>query len=192
MPRYNPYRWPFKWQSRFVYDKKEQFAYKPLVIKNDKIFLNFLRYLKNSSFISYLTTIKLAKIIEKQWLKRDRDKIWRQYELFVWTYKIEWIIFWIIFFWYVSAFIKTLWYIMCLCNEIWVTQFEPWIVKPIIEYLITVQWGINLLCFICVGIFCFNIYLFYKVSTGIYPWYFRYIFIHSITLYYIFYIFSYF
>jgi hypothetical protein len=66
MPRYNPYRWPFKWQSRFVYDKKEQFAYKPLVIKNDKIFLNFLRYLKNSSFISYLTTIKLAKIIEKQ------------------------------------------------------------------------------------------------------------------------------
>jgi hypothetical protein len=151
-----------------------------------------LRYLKNSMFITYLTTMKVAKIIEKQWLKRDPDKIWRQYELFVWTYKIEWIIFWIIFFWYLIPFIKTLWYIMCLCNHIWVTQFEPWIVIPVMEYLVSVQWGINLLCFICCGIFCFNIYLLHKMATGIYPWYPWYILYHWITLYYIFYIFSYF
>jgi hypothetical protein len=66
MPRFNPYRWPFKMQSRFIYDKKPEFAYKPLVITNDKFFLNILRYLKNSMFITYLTTMKVAKIIEKQ------------------------------------------------------------------------------------------------------------------------------
>jgi len=191
MPRFNPYRWPFKYQSRFVYDKKPELAYKPLLIKEEKFFLNILRYIRNSEFITYLTTTRTAKFIEKQWFKRDPDKIWRQYELFVWSYKLQWILFWIVFFWYLIPLLKTFWYTLYLCNYIWVTMFEPSLVIPMMEYLVSVEWGVNLLCLICCVIFCFNVYLLYKKATGIGPWWPWYIFYHGITLYYIFYIFSY-
>jgi hypothetical protein len=53
-------------KNRYIYDKKPELAYKPLVIKEEKFFLNILRYIKNSAFITYLTTTKIAKIVEKQ------------------------------------------------------------------------------------------------------------------------------
>jgi hypothetical protein len=53
-------------QSRFVYDKKPELAHKPLQIKNDKLLLNFLRYLKNSAIVGYIITTPIAKAIEKQ------------------------------------------------------------------------------------------------------------------------------
>jgi hypothetical protein len=192
MPRFNPYNWPFKYQSRFVYDKKVQHAYVPLIPSKDKFFLNFLRYLKNSSFISYIKSSKLGKIIEKEWVKRDPDIRYRQYEIFIWIYKLQWIIFWTIILWYLISIIKTLVYIVCIFKDVWIRDVEPSFIIPLMKYLLSVQWGINILCFICCFLFSYNFYLFYKVSTGIMPWYFRYIFVHIITLYPIFYIFSYF
>ncbi len=192
MPRFNPYKWPFKYQSRFVYDKKVQHAYIPLEPNKNKPFLKFLRYLKNSWIVNYFKTTRLGKFIEKNWVKRDPDIRFRQYEIFIWLYKLQWAIFWIVLWWYIIGIVKSLTYIVCSFYEMWVRDIEPRVMIPMIEYLKTVEWGINLLCFICCFLFCYNLYLFYRVSTGIMPWYFRYIFVHIITLYPIFYIFSYF
>jgi hypothetical protein len=192
MPRFNPYNWPFKYQSRFVYDKKIQYAYVPLEPRNDKFFLNFLRYIKNSYVISYLKTTKIGKTIEKEWVKRDPDIRYRQYEIFIWIYKLQWVIFWSIVFWYLIGIIKTIVYIVYVFYGVWIKDVEPLFIIPLMKYLLNVEWGINILCFFCCILFSYNLYLFYKVSTGIMPWYFRYIFVHIVTLYPIFYIFSFF
>jgi hypothetical protein len=192
MPRFNPYNWPFKYQSRFVYDKKVQHAHIPLEPVKDKLFLNFLRYLKNSWPLNYFKTTKLGKFIKRNWVKRDRDIRFRQYEIFIWMYKLQWIIFWCIVYWYLNAIIKTLNHIVSAFGEVWIRDIEPIFIIPLMKYLMNVEWGINILCFICCILFSYNLYLFYKVSTGIMPWYFRYIFVHIITLYPVFYIFSYF
>jgi hypothetical protein len=192
MPRFNPYNWPFKYQSRFVYDKKVQHAYVPLVPRTDKFFLNFLRYLKNSFIINYLKTTKVAKAIEKEWVKRDPDIRYRQYEIFIWLYKLQWVIFWVTVAWYVIGIYKTIAYIVYVFCDTWVRDVEPIFIIPLMKYLLSVEWGVNTLCFICCLLFSYNLYLFYKVSTGLTAWYFRYLFIHIITLYPVFYIFSYF
>lgn len=191
MPRFNPYNWPFKYQSRFVYDKKVQHAYVPLELGKKKIFLNFLRYLKNLPIVNYIKTTKIGKAIEKWWVKRDPDIRYRQYEIFIWIYKLQWLIFWIIVWKCVSWLITTLWHIATSFHRVWTRDIEPRIIDPLMDYLISVEWGVNLLCLISCLLVYYNLSLFYKVSTGIMPWYFRYIFIHIITLYPVFYIWSY-